>query len=153
MGIKIITDNRKARFNFEILEKLEVGLVLQGSEVKALRDGRANLVDGFVGFKGNTATLFQVHISPYSHGGAYFNHEPTRPRRILMHKKEILRWQGKLAQKGLTAIPLKLYLKDGKVKCELGMAKGKKNYDKRESLKQKTLDKEARAAVKDRGWR
>ena len=151
MSIKVIADNRKARFNYEILEKLEVGLVLQGSEVKALRDGRANLVDGYAQLTGSGAYLNSIHISPYSHGG-YANHEPTRPRKILLHKKELTRWLGKIKTRGLTVVPLKLYFNDkGRVKCELALARGKKLHDKRESLKRKDMDREARVAMKNRG--
>jgi len=151
MSIKVIADNRKARFNYEILEKLEVGLVLQGSEVKALRDGRANLVDGFAQLTGAGAFLNSVHISPYSHGG-YANHEPTRSRKILIHRKELDRWLGKVKSRGLTVVPLKLYFNDkGKVKCELALARGKKLYDKRESIKQKDMDRDAKVAAKNRG--
>ncbi len=150
MGIKVVADNRKARFNYEILEKLEVGLMLQGSEVKSLREGRANLGDGYAKFNGSGGVLCSVHISPYSHGG-YANHEPLRPRKILLHKRELLKWLGKLKNKGLTVVPLKLYFNPkGLVKCELALARGKKVHDKRESLKRKDMDREARAAMKNR---
>ena len=150
MGIKIVADNRKARFNYEIIEKLEVGLVLQGSEVKALREGRANLVDGFVRLNGSGGVLCSVHISPYRNGG-YANHEPTRPRKILMHKLELNRWLGKLKTKGLTVVPLKLYFNNrGFAKCELALARGKKVHDKRETLKKRVADREAQAAIKNR---
>lgn len=150
MGIKIIADNRKARYNYEILEKIEVGLVLQGSEVKALREGKANLSDGHARFNASSAELVSVHISPYKDGG-YANHEPTRPRRILMHKKELNRWLGKLKNQGLTVVPLKLYFNQrGIVKCELALARGKKLHDKRETLKRKVMDREAQAAMKNR---
>lgn len=150
MGIKVIADNRKARFNYEILEKMEVGLALQGSEVKALREGKANLSDGHARINASVAELHSVHISPYKDGG-YSNHEPTRPRRILMHKREMNRWLGKLKNKGLTVVPLKLYFNQkGLVKCELALARGKKLHDKRESLKKKSMDREAQAAMKNR---
>jgi len=150
MSIKVIADNRKARFNYEILEKVEAGLVLQGSEVKALREGRANLVDGFATFKGNTGMLLSVHISPYANGG-YANHEPTRPRKLLMHRREINRWVGKIKGSGLTVVPLKLYFNgSGMVKCELALARGKKLHDKRETLKRKTIDRETKQAIKNR---
>ena len=151
VGIKVIADNRKARFNYEILDKLEVGLALRGSEVKALREGRANLGDGYARFRGDFVELISVHISPYTNGG-YSNHDPLRPRRILMHKYEMNRWLGKLKIKGLSAIPLKLYFKNGLVKCELALARGKKVHDKRETLKRKTMDREARAAMKSKRW-
>ena len=150
MSIKVIADNRKARFNYEIIDKIECGLVLTGSEVKALREGKANLGDGFARIKGNAATLHSVHISPYSNGG-YANHEPLRTRRLLMHKYEMNRWLGKIKTRGLTCVPLKLYFNEkGMVKCELALARGKKVHDKRESLKRKAIDKEARSAMKNR---
>ncbi len=152
MSIKVIADNRKARFNYEIVDRLEVGLVLHGSEVKALREGRANLGDGYASFKSDGAHLLSIHISPYSNGG-YANHEPLRPRKILLHKYELNRWLGKLKTKGLTAVPLKLYFNEkGLVKCELALARGKKIHDKRETLRQKAMDREARAAMKSRRW-
>ncbi|CAM2067160.1 SsrA-binding protein SmpB [Sulfidibacter corallicola] len=150
MGIKVIAENRKARHNYEILEKLEVGLMLQGSEVKAMREGRANLTDGFARFKGDECYLQSIHIAPYVNGG-YANHDPDRPRKVLMHKREMNRWMGKLKTKGLAAIPLKLYFnKRGFVKCELALARGKKLHDKRETLKKRVMDREAQAAIKSR---
>jgi SsrA-binding protein len=151
LGIKVIADNRKARFNYEILEKLEVGLALQGSEVKALREGRANLSDGYARFRGDIADLCKIHIAPYVNGG-YANHDPERPRRILMHKREMNRWLGKLKTKGFACVPLKLYFKNGLVKCELALARGKKLHDKRETLKKKVMDREAQAAMKSKRW-
>ena len=151
MGIKLIADNRKARYNYEILDTLEVGLVLMGSEVKALREGKANMGDGFARFNATGGQLCSVHISPYSNGG-YSNHEPLRPRNLLIHKLEIKRWLGKIRERGLTVVPLKLYFNDkGFVKCELGLARGKKVHDKRETLKRKTAEREAQAVVKNRG--
>ena len=148
MGVKLIAENRKARFNYEIIEKLEAGLVLQGSEVKALREGQASLVDGYVRFTATGGQLCSIHISPYSHGG-YANHEPTRPRKLLMKKREMNRWFGKLKTRGLAVVPLRLYFNEkGFVKCELALARGKKLHDKRESLRRKTLDREAQAAMR-----
>lgn len=150
MGIKIIADNRKARHHYEIMEKLEVGLVLTGSEVKSLREGRANLGDGFVRLNATGGSLHSVHISPYSNGG-YSNHEPLRVRNILLHRYELKRWLGKIKTKGLSIVPLKLYFNSkGYVKCELALARGKKLHDKRESLKRKTAEREAQAAIKNR---
>ncbi|MDJ0835718.1 MAG: SsrA-binding protein SmpB [Acidobacteriota bacterium] len=150
MSIKVIADNKKARFNYEILEKVEAGLVLQGSEVKSIRAGKASLVDGYCSFKGTSGMLFSVHISPYKDGG-YANHEPTRPRKLLMHKREITRWIGKIKTKGLTVVPLKLFINNkGLIKCELALARGKKIHDKRETLKKKTVDRETKMAIKNR---
>ncbi len=150
MGIKVVADNRKARFNYEILEKIEVGLVLQGSEVKALREGRANLGDGYARLHAAGGELCSVHISQYANGG-YANHDPLRPRRILLHKRELNRWLGKLKTKGLTAVPLKIYFNDrGFAKCELALARGKKVHDKRDALKRKAIERETQAAIKNR---
>ncbi|CAM2007266.1 SsrA-binding protein SmpB [Acanthopleuribacter pedis] len=150
MAVKIIAENRKARHDYEILEKVEVGLQLQGSEVKSLREGRANLTDGHARFKDNEAWLISVHVSPYVNGG-YANHDPLRPRKILMHRRELDRWMGKIKTKGLAVVPLKLYFnKRGFVKCELALARGKKLHDKRETLKRKVMDREAQAAIKSR---
>lgn len=151
MGIQLITENRKARFNFEITERLEVGLVLMGSEVKSLREGRANLKDGYVQFDGREAFLQSVHISPYPHGG-YANHQPNRPRKVLMHKRELSRWRGKINERGFTAIPLRLYFDRGYVKCEIALARGKKLHDKRETLRRKDIERETQAAMKRRNW-
>lgn len=151
MGIKIVAENRKARFEYEILDKLEAGIALQGSEVKSLRSGHANLGDGHIHFRKGEAFLESVHISPYSHGG-YSNHEPLRLRKLLMHKREILKWLGKYKEKGLTAVPLKIYFKDGIVKVEVALVRGKKLHDKRETLRKKTLDREARSAMKEKRW-
>lgn len=152
MSEKVIADNRKARHNYEIIEKLEVGVMLQGSEVKALRDGKANLGDGYARFKDAVPYLYSVHISPYSHGG-YANHEPLRIRQLLMHKREIRRWIGKTQNKGLTMVPLRLYFnKRGLVKCQLALVRGKKLHDKRETLKRKVMDREAQAAMKSKRW-
>jgi len=151
MGIKIIAENRKARFEYEILEKLEAGIALQGSEVKSLREGHVNLGDGHIHFHNGEAFLESVHISPYSHGG-YANHQPLRMRKLLMHKREILKWLGKYKEKGMTAVPLKIYLKDGLVKVELALVRGKKLHDKRETLKRKAIDRETRSAIKEKRW-
>ncbi|MCB1053334.1 MAG: SsrA-binding protein SmpB [Acidobacteria bacterium] len=149
MSISIVADNRKARFNYEILETLEAGMVLLGSEVKALRAGKANLGDGYVQLKGNEAFLISVHISPYENGG-YANHLPLRARKLLLHEREMNKWRGKTAEKGLTIVPLKIYFKKGYAKCELGLVRGKKLHDKRETLRTKDLDREAKAAMKSR---
>ncbi|PIE03563.1 MAG: SsrA-binding protein [Acidobacteria bacterium] len=151
MGVKVVAENRKARFQYEIMEKLEAGIELKGSEVKSLRAGHANLGDGHVHFKHGEAFLESVHISPYSHGG-YANHQPLRMRKLLMHKREIMRWFGKFKEKGLTAVPLKIYFKDGKAKVEVALVRGKKLHDKRETLRKKTMDREARTAMKERNW-
>ena len=129
-AIKIITSNRKARHEFHIEDTLEAGLVLQGTEVKALRDGKANLQEAYCAVKGGEMYLLGAHIAPYRHGNIH-NHEPVRPRKLLMQRREIARWRKASEQKGYTIVPLKLYFKNGKAKLEIGLARGKKLYDKR----------------------
>ena len=147
MGVKIICENRKARFNYHILEDFEAGLVLQGSEVKSLRDGKGNLADSYAEVKGGELWLVNAHIAHYP-AANQFNHEPTRPRKILMKRREIDRMGGKLAEKGLTLIPLSLYFKEGRVKVKLGLGKGKKAFDKRDSIKKRETDRELRRMTK-----
>jgi len=148
-NIKVVCQNKKARFDYEILEVIEAGMVLLGTEVKSLRQGRANLKDSYARIKGGELFLMQSHISPYTH--AYHdNHEPDRARKLLVHKGEIKRLQGKTQEKGLTLVPLKIYFKDGRAKVELALARGKKTYDKRETLKRKTEQRELEKAIKDR---
>jgi SsrA-binding protein len=135
-GIKIVCQNKKARHDFEIVETVEAGMVLQGTEVKSLREGRANLKDSYAKIKGEEIWLYDLHISPYPHA-SYNNHEPERTRKLLLHKREIRRLMGKTQEKGLTLVPLKIYFRKGKAKVELALARGKKAYDKRERIKQK----------------
>ena len=148
-NIKVVCQNKKARFDYHILEVIEAGMVLLGTEVKSLRQGRAHLKDSYARVKDGELFLMQSHISPYSH--AYHdNHDPDRVRKLLVHKREIKRLQGKTQEKGLTLVPLKIYFKDGKAKVELGLARGKRTYDKRETLKRKTEQRELERAIKDR---
>jgi SsrA-binding protein len=133
-GEKIICTNRQARFDYHLEENFEAGLALQGTEVKSLRDGRANLKDSYASVEDGEVYLYNCHISPYPNGG-YANHDPERVRKVLLHKREIRRLVGKTQERGLTLIPLKLYFLRGKVKVELALARGKKQYDKREDLK------------------
>ncbi len=148
-NIKVVCRNKKARFDYEILEVIEAGMVLLGTEVKSLRQGRANLKDSYARIKAGELYLMQAHISPYTHA-FHDNHEPDRVRKLLVHKREIKRLQGKTQEKGLTLVPLKIYFKDGKAKVELALARGKRTYDKRESLKRKTEQRELEKAIKDR---
>ncbi|GAB4359901.1 MAG: SsrA-binding protein SmpB [Cyanophyceae cyanobacterium] len=147
-GYKIIADNRKARFEYEILETFEAGIELKGTEVKSIRAGKVNVGEGFVLIRDGEALLHNVHISPHSTTGNYFNHEPRRTRRLLLHKKEIQRLLGQVEQKGLTLVPLRLYLKNGWVKALIALARGKKLHDKREDLKRKQSDREIARALK-----
>lgn len=148
-NIKIVCTNRKARYLYEVLESFEVGLVLVGTEVKSLRESKANLKDSFAIFKSEELFLLNMHISPYEKGNRY-NPDPTRPRKLLMHKKEIRRLFGKVAERGLTLIPLKLYFKDKVAKVELGLVKGKKTYDKKRVKKEKDMERETERALKER---
>ena len=147
MAIKIITENRKARFNYEILEHFEAGFVLQGSEVKSLRNGKANLGDAYASIKNGEIYLHHAHISPYqvTH---YADHNPLRERKLLLHSQEIRKLIGKVQIKGLTLVPLKMYFKDGRAKVELALAKGKNVVDKRETIKRRDEDRNMRKAIK-----
>lgn len=128
--------NRKARFNYEVIDAIECGIVLKGTEIKSIRDGKANIKDSYGIIKNNEVFILNMHISPYENGGV-FNHEETRTRKLLLHKKEILKLKNKLELEGFTLIPLKLYFVNGRAKIELGLCKGKKLYDKREDAKKK----------------
>ncbi len=147
--IKIVTENRKARHDFFIQDEIEAGLVLRGTEVKALRNGQANLKDAYARIKNGEVFLYQMHISPYKFA-FYDNHEPDRPRKLLLHKQEIKRLYGKVNEKGFSLIPLRVYFKSGKAKVALALAKGKQKYDKRESLKRKDAKRELDRAKKYR---
>jgi SsrA-binding protein len=146
VGRKVIASNRKARHDYAILDTFEAGVVLQGTEVKSLREGRASLVDAFATVDDGEVWLRNVHIPEYVQG-TWTNHAPRRTRKLLLHKKEILRLIGKSKESGLSLVPLSMYFKDGKVKVELALAKGKKSYDKRQDLAKRDAQREiARAA-------
>ena len=147
-----IADNRKAFHDYHILETFEAGIALLGTEVKGIREGQANLRDAFARVEGGEVWLFNVHINPYSHRG-YVDHDPRRKRRLLLHKAEIRKLIGKTVEKGLTLVPTRLYFKRGKVKVALALAKGKQAHDKRETLRRREIDRETRAAVKERARR
>ena len=146
---QLIADNRKAFHDYHILETFEAGIALLGTEVKGIREGRANLRDSFARVEGGEVWLFNVHINPYSHRG-YVDHDPKRKRRLLLHKHEIRKLIGKTVEKGLTLVPTRLYFKNGKIKVALALAKGKQAYDKRETIRRREVDRETRAAVKER---
>jgi len=141
--------NRQARFNYEILEKVEAGISLVGTEVKSIREGKANIKEAYADIRGGEAWLIGAHINPYSHGNIT-NHDPLRERKLLLNAREIDRLQGKIMEKGLTLIPLRLYLKGRLVKLELGVGRGKKLVDKREDLKKKDQEREIQRSLKDR---
>lgn len=149
MGIKVLASNRKASHEYTLGNRLEAGLVLQGTEVKSLRMGKCNLADGWVDIENGEAFLMDVHISPYSHGNRE-NHEEKRPRKLLLNRREINKLEQSVAEKGLTIVPTKLYLKSGKIKVEIATAKGKKLYDKRESKKKKDADRAMERALRGR---
>ncbi len=139
--IKIVTENRKARHDYFIDDEFEAGMVLVGSEVKSLRQGQANLKDAYARVKKNELFIHQMHISPYSFAHQE-NHDPLRPRKLLLHKKELKRLFGKIKERGLALIPLKVYFKNGKAKITIALARGKRKYDKREALKKQEMKRE-----------
>ena len=147
-GSKIIVSNRKARHEYHILEAMEAGIVLQGTEVKSLREGKANLHDAFARFDGSELWLHNLHISPYDAGNRY-NHDPLRPRKLLLHRNELRKLIGKVEQKGLTLVPLDLHFRRGNAKVDLALVKGKKLHDKRETMKERVATREAERALKD----
>ena len=149
MSEKTLCLNKKARHDYVIEETYEAGIALQGTEVKSLRLGKGNLKDSYVLIEDEEAFLHNTHISPYPYGHQ-FNHEPERVRKLLLHKQEIRRLSGKTNERGYTLIPLKIYLKSGKIKLAIGLAKGKTLYDKREDLKRRSADREMEKAFKDR---
>lgn len=146
-GIKILAANRQAGHNYFLLERFEAGLVLTGTEVKAARGGQVQLKDSYGDVRANEAWLVNAHISPYSHGNRQ-NHNPARDRKLLLHRQEIDKLLGKTREKGLTLIPLRVYLKGGRIKCELALARVKKQHDKRAAERERTTAAEAREAIK-----
>jgi SsrA-binding protein len=144
-----IAENRKAYHDYHLLESFEAGIVLVGTEVKAIREGRANLRDSFARVDDGEVYLYNVSISPYSHRG-YADHEPLRRRKLLLHRDEIRKLIGRTVEKGMTLVPTRLYFKNGRVKVSISLAKGKKEYDKREAIKRRDADRETRAAIKER---
>ena len=142
-----IAENRKAFHDYHLLDTFEAGLVLLGTEVKAIREGRVNLRDSFARIDDGEVYLYNVNISPYSHRG-YADHEPMRRRKLLLHRDEIRKLVGKTVEKGMTLVPVRMYFKKGRVKVAVSLAKGKKEYDKRETIKRREVERETRAAVK-----
>jgi SsrA-binding protein len=144
---RTVATNRRARHDYEILEAVEVGLVLRGTEVKALRQGQINFKDSYAVIRNNEAWLVGCHISPYSHG-TDANHDPERDRKLLLHRREISRLTGKVAERGLTLVPLRLYFKSGRAKLEIGLARGKKLHDKRSALREREVRREMDKVVR-----
>jgi SsrA-binding protein len=145
----VLATNLKAFRDFHVLEKIEAGIELRGTEVKSIRDGHIRIDEAYAHIENGQAEVLQMTVQPYSHGNVH-NHSPTRPRRLLLHKKEIERLRSKIGEKGLTLVPLKAYLKGGKVKIELALCKGKDTVDKRETLKKKAEDMDTRRAMRNR---
>jgi SsrA-binding protein len=147
---RIIADNRKAQHDFHLIETFEAGVALVGTEVKAIREGRVNLRDSFARVDGGEIFVHNVHIGAYSSRG-YADHEPLRPRKLLLHRQEVQKLIGKTTERGMTMVPVRMYFKNGRVKIAISLAKGKKDYDRRETIKRREIDRETRAAVKERG--
>ena len=145
-GIKVIATNRKARHDYQVLDTIEAGMVLTGSEIKSVRAGQVNLRDGYATIRENEIWLENTHIAAYDQA-SILNHEPRRTRKLLMHRREIDRLNGKLREKGLTLVPLRLYLKDNRAKVELGLVRGKRQYDKRASLQQRDAQRQIARSV------
>ncbi len=148
-GDRLIADNRKAYYDYHVLETFEAGMVLLGTEVKAIREGRVNLREGFGRIDRGEVFLHNVHISPYTHRG-YADHTATRPRKLLLHKSELRKLVGKVVERGMTLVPTRMYFKNGRVKVAIGLAKGKKIYDRRETIRKRETERETRAAIKER---
>jgi SsrA-binding protein len=144
-----VADNRKAKFDYHILETFEAGIALLGSEVKAIREGRVNLRESYCRFDDGEAYLMGAHISQYSHDG-HTGHDPTRPRKLLLHRQELNKLLGKSIERGLTIVPLRVYFKGGRIKVAIALAKGKRAYDKRETIRRREAERETRAAIKGR---
>lgn len=148
-GIKIISRNRKASHDYHLEDRYEAGLVLTGSEIKSIRANRINLQDGYVEERGGELWLVNVHISPYEQAGIYGYNEPMRPRKLLLHKREIAQITNRMRERGYTVVPTVVYLKDGRAKVEIALAKGKKMYDKRAAIAKRDSEREIRQALKD----
>ncbi|MEZ5416076.1 MAG: SsrA-binding protein SmpB [Vicinamibacterales bacterium] len=145
----LIADNRKAYFDYHVLESFEAGVSLLGTEVKGIREGKASLRDSFARVEKGEVWLYNVHINPYSHRG-YVDHDPKRRRKLLLHRIEIRKLIGKTTERGLTLVPLRMYFKKGRVKVVIALVRGKQAHDKRETIRRREVDRETRAAVKER---
>jgi SsrA-binding protein len=147
-GDKVVAQNRKARYEYHVLDTWETGIVLQGTEVKALREGKANLKDAFARVDGGEMWLYNLHISPYEQGNR-FNHDPVRPRKLLLHRQEIRKLIGQVEQKGLTLVPLDIHFSRGKAKVNLALVRGKQLHDKRDAIRERDQEREIRRGLKD----
>ena len=146
---ELISDNRKARHDYHVLDTFEAGMVLEGTEVKAIREGRVNLRDTYCRLENGEAWIVGMHVGAYSHAG-YAGHDPVRRRKLLLHRHELNKLLGKTTEKGLTVVPLRMYMKKGRVKMAIALAKGKNTIDKRETIRKREVDRETRAEVKAR---
>ena len=146
---RLIAENRKAMHDYHLYETFEAGMVLQGTEVKSIREGRVNLRDSFARVEQGEVWVYNIHISAYSHRG-YADHEPTRRRKLLLHQQEIRKLIGKTVERGMTLVPLRLYFKRGRIKLAVSLAKGKQAHDKRDTIRKREVDRETRAALKSR---
>lgn len=150
MAIDIVTQNKKAFYDYFIEETFEAGIMLTGTEVKSLRAGKANLKDSYARIKDGEIFLLNTHISPYNQADGFKQHEPERTRKLLLHKKEIMKLLGKTREKGYTLVPTKIYFKDGKAKVEIGLARGKTSYDKRDTIKARDVKREIAKTIRQR---
>lgn len=148
-GIKTIYNNKRANFDYELLERFEAGLVLTGTEIKSVRGNRVSLQQSFVQARGDELWLMDANISPYDYGNRQ-NHDPTRPRKLLLHRREINRIQTNLAQKGLTVVPTRLYLKEGRAKIEIALARGKRKFDKRDDIAKRDANRQVERALREK---
>lgn len=149
MGIKVIATNRKAQHEYLLLDKYEAGLVLQGSEIKSIRAGQVSLAQSYIRIEGGEAWLINAHIAPYDEASR-FNHDPLRPRKLLLHRSEIHKLWERVSQKGVTIVPLRIYLKDGKAKIEIALARGKKLHDKRDTITKRDQEREIERQISRR---
>ena len=148
-GEKVVAVNRKASHSYELLDRFEAGLVLLGTEVKAARQGAVNLKDSYAAVRGGELYLLQAHVSPYTHG-THENHDPLRPRKLLLKKRELRRLIGKITERGLTLVPTRMYFKNGKLKVEIALAKGKRQHDRRAAARERDMKRDVQAALKER---
>lgn len=146
---RVVAENRKARHSYELIERLEAGLVLLGTEVKSARAGGVNLKDSYASVRDGELFLMQAHINPYSHG-THENHEALRPRKLLLSKRELRKWVGKINERGFTVVPIRMYFKKGKLKVEIALAKGKRQHDRRAAAKERDMQRDVQAALKER---
>jgi SsrA-binding protein len=149
-GIKIVATNRKAGRDYHLEDKHEAGLVLKGTEIKSIRAGRVNLSDGYVQPRNGELWLVNVHIAPYDPAGQYYGHDPLRPRKLLLHRREIDRLLSRIVERGYTVVPTRMYLKDGRAKVEIALARGKRKYDKRQAIAERTAKRDVERALKER---